>query len=259
MSIPISLVRCFGYEMDRTASQKSQDNQQGISLHELFIMKNILFICFCTIFCTNIFAAPQSPKKPSSDNVASADAGAQLAKSLINRLYESAKNITSAKTSEKTKADQLTDLVLSIWDIDKIASYILFPHWKSFSNAEKTRFKNLLTQNVVRTFQRVSKKYLGSLTIVKVAGIQNKTNAYDVHCKVINTEDGRSVDVRFQIASGKVRNLFVEKLDLVEAKRKEYTSLMRQNRNSIPAFLKAIETQVSKRGTVSKPASVRKT
>jgi acylphosphatase len=88
--------------------------------------------------------------------------------------------------------------------------------------------------------------------------VQNKTNAYDIHCKVINAEDGRTVDVRFQIASGRVRNLFVEKLDLVDAKRREYTSLMRQNRNSIPAFLKAIESQVSKRGAVSKPASVRK-
>ena len=143
-------------------------------------------------------------------------------------------------------------------DIDKIASYVLFPHWKTFSSAQKTQFTNLLTQNVVRTFQRVSKKYLGSLEIVKVAPVQNKANAYDVHCKVINAEDGRTVDVRFQIASGKVRNLFVEKLDLVDAKRKEYASLMRQNRNVIPAFLKAIGGQALKRGAISKPASVRK-
>lgn len=221
-------------------------------------MKHLLFICFCTIICANSSAAPQATKKSSSAHTDSADAGAQSARSAVNRLYTSAKQIIAQKTSEKTKADQLTALVSSIWDIDKIASYILFPHWKSFSSAQKTQFTNLLTQNVVRTFQRVSKKYLGSLDIVKVAPVQNKTNAYDIHCKVINAEDGRTVDVRFQIASGKVRNLFVEKLDLVDAKRREYTSLMRQNRNSIPAFLKAIESQVSKRGAVSKPASVRK-
>ncbi len=221
-------------------------------------MNHLLFICFCTILCNSIVAGPQTSKKPSSIDSASADAGAHSAKLLINRLYESAKQITSGKTSEKTKADQLTALVLSIWDIDKIASYILFPHWKSFSNAEKTQFKNLLTQNVVRTFQRVSKKYLSSLEIAKIAPVQNKPNAYDAHCKVINAEDGRTVDVRFQVAAGKIRNLFVEKLDLVDAKRKEYASLMRQNRNAIPAFLKAIEGQVSKRGATSKPASVRK-
>ena len=221
-------------------------------------MNHILFICFCTIVCTNTSAAPQTSKKPHSINAASADAGANSAKLLINRLYGSAKQITSRKTSEKTKTDQLTKLVLSIWDIDKIASYVLFPHWKTFSSAEKKQFKNLLTQNVVRTFQRVSKKYLGSLEIVKVVPVQNKTNAYDVHCKVINAEDGRTVDVRFQITSGKVRNLFIEKLDLVDAKRKEYASLMRQNRNVISDFLKAIESQVSKRGATSKPASVRK-
>ncbi len=221
-------------------------------------MNHILFICFCTIVCTNISAAPQTSKKSDSVNAASADAGANSAKLLINRLYASAKQITSGKTSEKTKADQLTELVVSVWDIDKIASYVLFPHWKTFSSAQKTQFTNLLTQNVVRTFQRVSKKYLGSLEIVKVAPVQNKANAYDVHCKVINAEDGRTVDVRFQIASGKVRNLFVEKLDLVDAKRKEYASLMRQNRNVIPAFLKAIGGQALKRGAISKPASVRK-
>jgi ABC-type transporter MlaC component len=104
----------------------------------------------------------------------------------------------------------------------------------------------------------VSKKYLGSLEIIKIVPVQNKPNAYDVHCKVINAEDGRTVDVRFQITSGKVRNLFVEKLDLVDAKRKEYASLMRQNRNRIAEFLKAIEAQVSKRDAASKPASVRK-
>jgi ABC-type transporter MlaC component len=221
-------------------------------------MKHLLLICFFSIVYTNIFAAPQPSKKPLSLDRASADSGQALARSVVNRLYTTAKDITSGKTSEKTKADQLTELVLSIWDIDKIASYILFPHWKSFSNAQKTQFENLLTQNVVRTFQRVSKKYLGSLTITKIAPVQNKPNAYDVHCKVINAEDGRTVDVRFQIASGKVRNLFVEKLDLVDAKRKEYASLMRQNRHSIPAFLKAIENQVSKRNATSKPASVRK-
>jgi ABC-type transporter MlaC component len=221
-------------------------------------MNHLLLTCFCTIICANISAAPQTSKKSSSIHAPSADAGTHSARSAVNRLYTSAKQIISSKTSEKTKADQLTALVMSIWDIDKIASYILFPHWKSFSSAQKTQFTNLLTQNVVRTFQRVSKKYLGSLEIIKIVPVQNKPNAYDVHCKVINAEDGRTVDVRFQITSGKVRNLFVEKLDLVDAKRKEYASLMRQNRNRIAEFLKAIEAQVSKRDAASKPASVRK-
>ena len=224
---------------------KSPHNRQTLSFQEFSIMIHKILLCFYFSFFSPLVSATQKSAK-NSDNTANADSGKKSAEAVINRVYESAKRITSSKASDQNKAKQLTDLILSLWDINKIAEHIMYPYWKTFTDAEKSQFKGLLTQNVVRTFQRVAKKYLGRLTVVKVSPIQRKQNAYDVHCKVVNAEDGRTVDVRFQVVGKKIRNLFVEKLDLVDAKRTEYASLMRQNRKSSKAFLEALERSSSK-------------
>jgi len=183
---------------------------------------------------------------PRSDAVAKKEhsSGIESAKAKVVFLYKKAKEIChNTTTSEQGKLAQLTKLVESSWHISKIAEYVMHPHWKSFSASQKKEFIQLLTDNVVRTFHKVSKKYLSSLKITKASEIKNKKNDYDVYCEVFNKEDNRKVEVRFHIASQKVRNLFVEKLDLVDAKRKDFIALMRKNGQSIPKFLTALHNQ----------------
>ena len=224
---------------------------------EFFIMNHILTLCFLTAFCTFLCATKPDRKVNTPPHTLKElnPEGSEGSRLAVERLYQSAKYIThDSKTSERTKASELTKLVLSSWNMDKIAEYTIFPYWKSFSKKEKLQFKDFLTQNIVRTFQKVSKKYLSSLKVSKVSPIPGKSNAYEVRCTVVNKEDGRTVDVRFHVVSDKIRNLFVEKLNLVDAKKKEFSDLMRKNRKSIPNFLKALQKSLpTPPSTVSTP------
>jgi ABC-type transporter MlaC component len=202
-----------------------------------------------------ITPAPILATNGSSQKSKTPSKGQTKAEFAVMSLYESAKSICqNSKTSEQ-EMRQLKKLVESSWEISKIAQYVIWPHWKLFSKSQKQEFISLLTDNVVRTFSKVSRKYLSYLKITKVTPIRGKNNASDVYCEVVNKDDGLKVEVRFQIVGQLVRNLFVEKLDLVAAKKMDYTSLMRKNRNSIPEFLKALQKQSSSRGMGNLPSS----
>lgn len=180
------------------------------------------------------------------------DKNQEAAAQLILSLYEAARDICQeSKTSEGEKISALTRLVQSHWDVLTIAQCVIWPHWKSFSPGEKNQFTTILTNNIVRTFYKVSKKYLGYLKIKKVAPIRGKDKAYEVFCEVLNKEDGMKAEVRFQIVSQRIRNLFVENLDLVAAKKTDYTALMRKKKQSYPEFLRALEKQIPGQGAPS--------
>jgi ABC-type transporter MlaC component len=177
------------------------------------------------------------------------------ARETVSVLYEEAKSICQTKDTDQEKIEQLKKLVEEYWDAHKIAAYIMHPNWCKFSRDEKKKFLVNLKHKIVKIFFNISKKYINDFSIKKVSLVKGKKNAFDVHCEVKNKDDNRRANIRFQVVNKLVRNIYVETLSLVDAKKKEYADLFRSKNKKIPEFLEAISGHTRSSPTSKKHSS----
>ena len=200
---------------------------------------------FMGLVCPTEASGSHSPQTPQ----------ATRAKAFIKGLFQQVGRILdNKKLDESAKKAKVTQLAHQAFDIDHIAKWLLWPTWNTMDQAQRNRFKNVSLAYVSDFFFKFAPKYLNDLQIHRVKPLSRDKKggssvALEVQAQVTDSESGRHVNVRVHIVNGKIRNMLVENVNLLEAKKREYRDRLRKvqgadGKVNIDAFLNQLQDQL---------------
>lgn len=171
------------------------------------------------------------------------------AEETLMHVYQNAKTICENHAlSDAQKIHELKSIVQSHFGMDMVAKVVIHPHWNNFTAEQQAHFIELLTNNMVTMFYKMARRYLSHLKIIKITPIRSKGSAVNIACEAHNKDDNRTVNLRFQMVSGRIRNILIDNpdgsrgsIDIVNAIKTDYARLMRKNGSRIQSFLKALD------------------
>ena len=186
-----------------------------------------------------------------SGPMAAAPAQAETtAQTFIEGLAEEA---VSALTSDGiTRAERIvrfTELLDHNFDVDTIGKWVLGRYWRTATDAEKEEYLKLFKEYVVITYVERFDQYSGEKLMVTKSVTEPGQDSL-VFSEIKRPSGGEPIRVVWRVRADadvyKIIDVYVEGISMSQTQRKEFSSVIRSNGDTVAGLLGALRTQIAK-------------
>ena len=145
----------------------------------------------------------------------------------------SQKVISLLKTSSSLpqKITDFQTLLQNYFDIQAMGRSVLGPHWNHYPDTAKSRYLSLFLKDIGVCYFNLLKKYYNQeenpVTIERSQILKQEPKTAHVWASITRA-NGQKVSLKFLFIRGKMMEVFVENVYLMNAKKEEYRSLWRK-------------------------------
>jgi phospholipid transport system substrate-binding protein len=175
---------------------------------------------------------------------------ATTAQGFIEGLAEEAVNaLTTEGVTRDERIKRFTDLLNRDFDVDMIGKWVLGRYWRTATDAEKEEYLKLFREYVVITYVERFDQYSGEkLQVVNFMDEPGQDAL--VFSEIKRPSGGDPIRVDWRVRSDgdvyKIIDVYVEGISMSQTQRKEFSSVIRANGDTVSGLLDALRTQIAK-------------
>jgi phospholipid transport system substrate-binding protein len=170
-------------------------------------------------------------------------AAASDAAGFVTELGQKTLDIINKKPAKAERDERFRSVLREGFDMQALSRFVLGPHWRSASDAQKQEFMKLFEDWIVSAYGERFSQYSGEQ--FKVVGQRPEGDAVTlVTSQIVRPNGGPPIRVDWRVAKSsgqeKISDVVVEGISLMVTQRQEFASVIQRNGGQLEALLKIL-------------------
>ena len=170
-------------------------------------------------------------------------AGASDPASFVTQLGEKTLDIINKKPPKPERDQRFRSVLREGFDMESLSRFVLGPHWRTASDAQKKEFMKLFEDWIVSAYGERFSQYSGEQ--FKVVGQRPESAAVTlVTSQIVRPNGGPPIKVDWRVAKQgneyRISDVVVEGISLMVTQRQEFASVIQRNGGQLEALLKIL-------------------
>jgi phospholipid transport system substrate-binding protein len=170
-------------------------------------------------------------------------AAASDAAGFVTELGQKTLDIINKKPAKAERDQRFRSILREGFDMQALSRFVLGPHWRSATDAQKQEFMKLFEDWIVSAYGERFSQYSGEQ--FKVVGQRPEGDAVTlVTSQIVRPNGGPPIRVDWRVAKSsgqeKISDVVVEGISLMVTQRQEFASVIQRNGGQLEALLKIL-------------------
>jgi phospholipid transport system substrate-binding protein len=170
-------------------------------------------------------------------------AAASDAAGFVTELGQKTLDIINKKPAKAERDQRFRSILREGFDMQALSRFVLGPHWRSATDAQKQEFMKLFEDWIVSAYGERFSQYSGEQ--FKVIGQRPEGDAVTlVTSQIVRPNGGPPIRVDWRVAKSsgqeKISDVVVEGISLMVTQRQEFASVIQRNGGQLEALLKIL-------------------
>jgi len=170
-------------------------------------------------------------------------AAASDAAGFVTELGQKTLDIINKKPAKAERDERFRSVLREGFDMQALSRFVLGPHWRSASDAQKQEFMKLFEDWIVSAYGERFSQYSGEQ--FKVVGQRPEGDAVTlVTSQIVRPNGGPPIRVDWRVTKSggqeKISDVVVEGISLMVTQRQEFASVIQRNGGQLEALLKIL-------------------